>query len=502
SSDIQPGLYQIRGRTTQDSGRSTDDGARTTPWIHLLDVEVLNNAPVIGDVIFSNTTMERSQHTTLSLNITDLEAQNNLSVLDVKVFYFDKDDDEWVQGFFSEVYLNESTGLFEIDVLPPSEMRVGKYDLKIEVTDLDGELVVLTQSKIFTVINSPPIVQELTEEPLEYYENDNASFWLNVSADDFDGDIFRYEWRSDRQGTLPCTDSDCELDPSVLLPGIHEIRVYAEDEDGQLSEPLIFEIEVFEVAGTQGDTGVLGALIQGDPLVLGGAMLLGILLIVGTLRLRNREEIFVEEEFEDVLPRDPVAAWLPPLELNDHETILAEFFVKRRESYLAYPKNEEILDFLHNNRERYAISSYFEVPTSPTELLQEWALPENLRFNVHLDDVRKSIVNTILDDTTGKNFVIIGEPGVGKSVIGFDVFDRLMDRMPVGRITTYSVGNVHEKFGVRLFYDDLPENPELIQVLEERKLKGLVVTAREADWRSLPKDFQNMFERLTVPLFP
>ena len=98
--------------------------------------------------------------------------------------------------------------------------------------------------------------------------------------------------------------------------------------------------------------------------------------------------------------------------------------------------------------------------------------------------------------------MIIGEPGVGKSVIGFDVFDRLMDRMPVGRITTYSVGNVHEKFGIRLFYDDIPENPELIQVLQERKLRGLVVTAREADWRSLPKDFQDLFERLTVPLFP
>ena len=188
--------------------------------------------------------------------------------------------------------------------------------------------------------------------------------------------------------------------------------------------------------------------------------------------------------------------------MNSHDEVLAEFFIKRRESYLAYPNNEEILDFLHNNRERYAISSYFEVPTSPSELLQEWALPPNLRYNVHLDDVRKSIVNTILDDTTGKNFVIFGEPGVGKSVIGFDVFDRLMDRMPVGRITTSSVGNVHEKFGIRLFYDDLPENPELIGMMQERKIKGLVVTAREADWRALPKDFQDMFERLTVPLFP
>ncbi|MEC9332628.1 MAG: LamG domain-containing protein, partial [Candidatus Thermoplasmatota archaeon] len=250
SLSMQPGLYEIRGRTTQDaSARSTHNDSRTTPWIHLLDVEVLNNAPVIGDITFSNTTLERSQEAVLTLDITDSEASGDLSVLDVRVFYFDKDNDEWASGFFSDDNFNEASGLFEIDLIPPSDLKVGKYDLKIEVTDSDGEVVTLIQDKIFTIINSPPIVQQLTSPPLEYYEQDNSSFWLNVSGDDFDGEIFRYEWRSDRQGTLPCTESECELDPQDLLPGVHEIRVYAEDEDGQLSEPFIFEIEVYEVAG-------------------------------------------------------------------------------------------------------------------------------------------------------------------------------------------------------------------------------------------------------------
>ena len=31
--------------------------------------------------------------------------------------------------------------------------------------------------------------------------------------------------------------------------------------------------------------------------------------------------------------------------------------------------------------------------------------------------------------------------------------------------------------------------------------KGLVVTAREADWNKLPDEFQKKFKRLTVPLF-
>ncbi len=54
--------------------------------------------------MFSNTTMERSREASLKLNITDLEAQDNLSVLDVRVFYFDKDYEEWLPGFFSKVH--------------------------------------------------------------------------------------------------------------------------------------------------------------------------------------------------------------------------------------------------------------------------------------------------------------------------------------------------------------------------------------------------------------
>ncbi len=497
SMEMETGLYQIRSRTIQD-------GSRITPWISLFNITISNNPPIINEVSFSNSTLQRNQEATLSLDIDDIELADNVSNLEVAVSYFDKDEDEWITGFFSEAYLNETTGKFDVDVLPPPDLKPGKYDLRLEVTDPDGEIVTVTQDNAFTIVNSKPVVEELLTEVDDYYNHGNSSFWLNVTGQDVDGEIFGYQWRSNIQGTLPCATDKCELDPATLAPGTHQITVYAEDEDGELSEePLTFEVTIRDpVAEAAADATALDSLIAGDFNVLIIAGLVAFILIAGTLRLRNREEVFVEEEFEDVLPRDPVAAWLPPLEMNSHEEVLAEFFIKRRESYLAYPSNEEILDFLHNNRERYAISSYFEVPTSPSELLQEWALPPNLRYNVHLDDVRKSIVNTILDDTTGKNFVIFGEPGVGKSVIGFDVFDRLMDRMPVGRITTSSVGNVHEKFGIRLFYDDLPENSELIQVMQERKIKGLVVTAREADWRSLPKEFQDMFERLTVPLFP
>ena len=114
--------------------------------------------------IFSNTTLERNQETSIKLNITDLESSSNLSALDINVFYFDKLEEEWLSDLFSEVYYNESSGLFEVIALPPSDLKVGKYDFKLQVTDLNGELVDLTQDKYFTVVNSQPIVSDIEEE--------------------------------------------------------------------------------------------------------------------------------------------------------------------------------------------------------------------------------------------------------------------------------------------------------------------------------------------------
>ena len=52
------------------------------------------------------------------------------------------------------------------------------------------------------------------------------------------------------------------------------------------------------------------------------------------------------------------------------------------------------------------------------------------------------------------------------------------------------------------FYDDIQENTELVQALTDRQISGVILSAREADWASLPAEFQAQFDRLTVPLFP
>ena len=82
--------------------------------------------------------------------------------------------------------------------------------------------------------------------------------------------------------------------------------------------------------------------IEGNLAVLGGMLLLGTLMIGATLWYSRKEE---QEEFIiETLPREGIKSWLPPVNLKHHEETLAEFFAKRREAYLKWPNNEEMLD--------------------------------------------------------------------------------------------------------------------------------------------------------------
>ena len=223
----------------------------------------------------------------------------------------------------------------------------------------------------------------------------------------------------------------------------------------------------------------------------------------GTPQKEIREEIKVTKAKPKTLleHRKEVSEWRKPMGLKGDESVLLEFFEKRWECYSKYPNNKSQLDYLHNNHEKFQIESYFEIPTDPSTVLNEWALPDNLRGNVFLDEQRNSHVRQILASPLEDNFVIIGEPGVGKTVILYEVFDSLMEKIPSGILTTSSIGDAHSGFGMRLFYDDIPENLDLVDEIKNKGAKGLVVSAREADWDRLDAKFKNQFQRLTVPLF-
>ena len=199
--------------------------------------------------------------------------------------------------------------------------------------------------------------------------------------------------------------------------------------------------------------------------------------------------------------REVVEDWSKPEDLAPDGKTFLDLFTSRWKCYSNWPNNVKELDNLHNNFKDISVSSYFEIPTDPSVVLSEWGLPPNLRKNVYLDDERASHIMEVLSSQSDDNYVIIGEPGVGKTTLLFEIFDSLMDKVPAGILTTTDMAAAHLEFGMRLFYDDIPENTDIVQGILDNNVKGLVVTAREADWNKLPDEFQRKFKRLTVPLF-
>lgn len=226
-----------------------------------------------------------------------------------------------------------------------------------------------------------------------------------------------------------------------------------------------------------------------------------------------------------------LAQGLPPLRRFDL------FLAMKQLSYLLHPNNEWLRDLFHNHRESLKFDSYFEMPGSPVALLRKWGLPPGLRGNVHLDRERDEIVERIGHAPHPENFVIIGAPGVGKTALLFQVFDGYMRTGNGSLMSLPGIGNrggyrdeevsrdremsrgmegsrgglntneaapkrtFHEHHHIRLFIDDIPEEPKLVRSIMENGTRGLVVSAREGDWNGLPYDFQRMFTRLTIKDF-
>jgi hypothetical protein len=185
--------------------------------------------------------------------------------------------------------------------------------------------------------------------------------------------------------------------------------------------------------------------------------------------------------------------------LKSEEDILSAYFAACRQSYLHCPNNLQEKTYLENNKELFRISSYFDIPRDPVAILANWGLPENLRGFIHLDERRREAIEYVLGTSSERNIAIIGDPGVGKTTVLFALFEEMMKIGPTGILTTVGLSEYHRKNGIRLFYDDLPENAELANAIEKSSATGIIVTAREQDFKCrLSQTQQAIFEKVYV----
>ena len=148
--------------------------------------------------------------------------------------------------------------------------------------------------------------------------------------------------------------------------------------------------------------------------------------------------------------------------------------------------------------------SYYEIPDSNDRVKNVWRLPSYIDDVLVIDDARKVVIDTAVKHIRdGENVVILGAPGSGKTTAMYAIWKELDDDADTALVwDTKDVSRVHEKDGVILFSDDLPETRELSGAIVERDIHGIMSTAREQEWSRLPISLREKFVSVALPKAP
>ncbi|MFX1602311.1 MAG: hypothetical protein ACFFCK_02420 [Promethearchaeota archaeon] len=146
--------------------------------------------------------------------------------------------------------------------------------------------------------------------------------------------------------------------------------------------------------------------------------------------------------------------------------------------------------------------SYYEIPDSFDRVKNVWRLPPYIDKVIVIDSSLRGVLDTAIGHIeNGRNVAILGAPGSGKTTAMYAIWKELDEESNAAIVwDTKDVGRVHEKDGVILFNDDIPETRELVKAVIERDVRGIVTTAREQDWARLPIELREKFSSVSLPM--
>ena len=214
------GLYDFRVRFND-----TDNFFGS--WKYLNDsLTILNNKPLIENIILSNLKIFRGEYISILLNGVDIENEEKDMIIDLKYRnQLDKSwDDEHVQYFqYNEDY-------WECTLPIPLNATVGYYDFKARFQDKDGDYSSWLYKNNSLLVKNNPIIENIPDTDIIMYEDTIKILNLTDWFQDPEGEnlVFKIEG----QNNIPITQFEngtIMLEPKHNWAGIENLILIVND---------------------------------------------------------------------------------------------------------------------------------------------------------------------------------------------------------------------------------------------------------------------------------
>ena len=145
------GYYDIRIMVNDTDGASTG-------WSTYSDViQVITNQPTITDYSIEDSTLLRNQNTRIFVNVDDVEDSDSSLSLTAQ---HKSPSGSWSDSYFGTPWFNSTSNYWEANFTATASAELGQYDIRVRVTDLDGDNSNWSiYSDNVTISNNNPVLQ-------------------------------------------------------------------------------------------------------------------------------------------------------------------------------------------------------------------------------------------------------------------------------------------------------------------------------------------------------